>query len=223
MSITMSILLEKLHIDNYAINSYYIHSISKIGKEKQFMKRILIGMLTLLLILSLCACTSGSATTDETRRSTATESSAREETQTVDAAVYADDMFAAEQMAYEVFSDEVSHFEVKITKTTDKEMYTIAFTAQALDSNGDVIESWEFGPGSNVGMDTGRGYWLDCSGRSLADGCKSIEEVSKKVDTIQISSVKIQTIKDDFSWKSWVTYAFQEPPAFRVAELQPKD
>lgn len=185
------------------------------------MKRSIALLLIVCMTLALCGC--GGKTTEEpvandVKTEMAVETTIPETTEpTEDTTVYADDMFAVEDIVYEMRRDELQNFEVKIRNLTETKHPDIYFGVQALDTRGDVLAAWNMG--SQDGLQPGQAAWFYCS-NNLFDDCDSIEEAMMRADAIRVTRVNIQTIKDDP--KSWVEYEFAGLPTFRLADIQPK-
>lgn len=173
------------------------------------MKRIIALILVLALALSLCACGGGTA---QSGANPSESIVAKNEAVTNE--VYAEDIFAVEEIAYKYDNGEVRNFEVKIRNITDKKILELYYGVQALDAAGDVIESWNMG-GSDV-LQAGQACWYYCS-NNLFDDCGSIEEAATRAESLRIVTANVQTVKDDSS--SWVHYDFKEPPTVRIADL----
>ena len=177
------------------------------------MKRIITLFLALALTLSLCACGMSSAQSGE-KPSVGQEGTVIVKNEAASNEVFAEDIFAVEEIAYKYDRGEVRNFEVKIRNITNKKILDLYYGVQALDAEGDVIESWNMGL-SDV-LQAGQAYWFYCD-NNLFDDCGSIEEAATRAESIRIAFAKIQTVKDDSS--SWVQYDFKEPPTARIADL----
>ena len=173
------------------------------------MKRIIALLLVLALALSLCACGGGSAQSgDNPSESIAAKHEA------VTNEVYAEDIFAVEEIAYKYDNGEVRNFEVKIRNITDKKLLDLYYSVQALDVAGDVVETWNMG--AQDSLQHGQACWYYCS-NNLFDDCGSIEEAATRAESIRIVTANVQTVKDDPS--SWVHYDFKDPPTVRIVDL----
>lgn len=183
------------------------------------MKRLIALLLAVGTVLCLCGC--GGKTTQAPAPTEGTEAAAPAQTtlpevQETTAApqIYAEEMFAVEDIVYEIRRDELKNFEVKIRNLTDEKFLDLYFRVQALDTQGDVLAAWTMG--SSDALEAGQAYWYYCS-NNLFDDCTSIEDAATRAESIRIVFAKIQTIKGDPS--SWVQYDFRNPPTYRVAEL----
>jgi hypothetical protein len=186
------------------------------------MKKLITLLLAVGMTLVLCSCgeknaeAPAAATADAPA---AVETATPEVVETTeDTAVYADDMFAVEDIVYEIRREELKNFEIKIRNLTDTKYLNLYFRVQGLDTRGDVLAAWNMG--SQDGLEPGQGYWYYCSSNDLFEECRSIEEAAQRADALRVTYVKIQTVKDDPS--SWVEYEFAAPPTFRIADIQPK-
>ena len=180
------------------------------------MKRSMILILTAGMLLCLIGC--GGKVEEAPAASKAAETTMPEAAEpTEDTTVYADDMFAVEDIVYEMRRDELKNFEIKIRNITDTKFHDYYFGVQALDTRGDVLAAWNMG--SQDSLQPGQAYWFYCD-NNLFDDCDSIEEAMMRADAIRVTRVNIQTIKDDP--KSWVDYEFANLPTFRLADIQPK-
>ena len=185
------------------------------------MKRLSVLLLIAGMILTLCGC--GGKTTEEpagndVKTEVVAETTIPERMEpTEDTTVYADDMFAVEDIVYEMRRDELKNFEIKIRNITDTKFHDYYFGVQALDTRGDVLAAWNMG--SQDSLQPGQAYWFYCD-NNLFDDCDSIEEAMMRADAIRVTRVNIQTIKDDP--KSWVDYEIANLPTFRLADIQPK-
>ena len=175
------------------------------------MKRI--TALLLALMLTLCACADKTPQAQEAAPVPQADNQAAENEKDPEI-VYAEDLFAVEEVAYTVSRGEFRNFDVKVRNITDKKMPDVYYNVQALDAAGDVIESWTMG--SSDALEAGQAYWYYCS-NNLFDDCTSIEDAATRAESIRIVFAKVQTIKGDPS--SWVQYDFRNPPTYRVAEL----
>lgn len=180
------------------------------------MKRAIALTLVLVLAFGLCGCGGQAPAAPETTQAAET---AAPETEPTEAEVFADAMFDVEDMVYEVRRGELKKFEVKIRNLTEERFYDLYFRVQALDDRGDVLTAWNMG--SSDPLEAGQGYWYYCNSSELFEDCKSIEDAARRAETIRFTYVKIQTVKDDSS--SWVQYDFQNPPAYKVADIQSKE
>lgn len=185
------------------------------------MKRSVALILIVCTILALSGCggnTVEEPTANDVKAEVVAEMTLPETTElTEDTTVYADDMFAVEDIVYEMRRDELQNFEVKIRNLTETKHPDLYFGVQALDTRGDVLAAWNMG--SQDGLQPGQAAWFYCS-NNLFDDCDSIEEAMMRADAIRVTRVNIQTIKDDP--KSWVEYEFAGLPTFRLADIQPK-
>lgn len=185
------------------------------------MKRSVALLLIVCTILSLSGCggnTVEEPTANDVKAEVVVEMTLPETTElTEDTTVYADDMFAVEDIVYEMRRDELQNFEVKIRNLTETKHPDLYFGVQALDTRGDVLAAWNMG--SQDGLQPGQAAWFYCS-NNLFDDCDSFEEAMMRADAIRVTRVNIQTIKDDP--KSWVEYEFAGLPTFRLADIQPK-
>ena len=186
------------------------------------MKRLIALLLALGTILSLCGCggktTQAPAPTEAAEAGSAVETTLPEIPETTAVpTVYAEEMFAVEDIVYEIRRDELKNFEVKIRNLTDETFLNLYFRVQALDTRGDVLAAWTMG--SQDGLDRGQAYWYYCS-NNLFDDCRNLEDAVMRADAIRITYVKIQTVRDDPS--SWVEYEFASLPTFRLADIRPK-
>lgn len=185
------------------------------------MKRLIALLLTVGMILALCGCGGNTAeepTVNDAKAEVVIETTAPEITEpTEDPSAYADDMFAVEDIVYEMRRDELQNFEIKIRNLTEEKHPDIYFGVQALDTRGDVLAAWTMG--TQDSLQPGQACWFYCS-NNLFDDCDSIEEAMMRADAIRVTRVHIQTIKDDP--KSWVDYEFANLPTFRLADIQPK-
>ena len=162
------------------------------------MKRSIVLLLTICIALALCGC-GGSAAEEPIPTAKVEEMTIPETTEpTEDTSVYADDLFAVEDIVYEMHRDELKNFEIKIRNLT-------------------VLAAWNIG--SQDSMQPGQAVWFYCR-NNLFDDCDSIEEAMMRADAIRVTRVNIQAIKDDP--KSWVEYEFAGLPTFRLADIQPK-
>ena len=186
------------------------------------MKRLIALLLAVGTILCLCGC--GGKTTQAPAPTEGTEASAPAQTTlpevpetTAAPQIYAEEMFAVEDIVYEIRRDELKNFEVKIRNLTDEKFLDLYFRVQALDTRGDVLAAWTMG--SQDGLEPGQAYWYYCS-NNLFDNCRNIEVAMQRADALRITYVKIQTVRDDPS--SWVEYEFATLPTFRLADIRPK-
>ena len=198
------------------------------------MKRIVALALVLITCVSLCACGKKVDSSEEVMdnvtiaetQAAPTQIEAEEETPQVATEdfeivsyekdpVYAEDLFAIEDFVYEMFRDKIHNFKIKIRNTTSEKMGTIMFRAQALDAAGDVLDAWNIG--SSDGLDAGQAFWFYCSNQAF-DDCKTIEEASKKVDTIRIISATIWIESGNST-----EYDFKEPYVIKVIDIKPKN
>lgn len=185
------------------------------------MKRSIAFLLIACMILALCGCggeTTEAPVANDVKAENALTTTVPETIEpTEDTSVYADDMFAVEDIVYEMRRDELQNFEIKIRNLTETKHSDVYFGVQALDTRGDVLAAWNMG--SQDGLQPGQAAWFYCS-NNLFDDCDSIEEAMMRADAIRVTRVNIQTIKDDP--KSWVEYEFAGLPTFRLADIQPK-
>ena len=185
------------------------------------MKRSVALILIVCTILALSGCSGNTVeepTANDVKAEVVAEMTLPETTElTEDTTVYADDMFAVEDIVYEMRRDELQNFEVKIRNLTETKHPDLYFGVQALDTRGDVLAAWNMG--SQDGLQPGQAAWFYCS-NNLFDDCDSIEEAMMRADAIRVTRVNIQTVKDDP--KSWVEYEFAGLPTFRLADIQPK-
>ena len=182
------------------------------------MRKLLSLVLAFALVFTLAACGNDNSAQEKENENGSIQKDEAEEkipvTSTADDKVYAENLFTVEEFVFEMFRDEIHNFEVKIRNNTSEKMGTLIFRAQGLDAAGDVLASWNIG--SSDGLDAGQAFWFYCS-NDVFDGCKTIEEVSKKVDTIRIISVNI--VDDE---KNWTEYDFKEPYKIKVIDIKPK-
>lgn len=182
------------------------------------MKKLITILLTVCLTLALCSCGGSAAEETAAKAEGSVKTTVPETTELAeDTTVYADDMFAVEDIVYEMRRDELQNFEIKIRNLTENKHPDLYFGVQALDTRGDVLAAWNMG--SQDGLQPGQAAWFYCS-NNLFDDCDSIEEAMMRADSIRVTRVNIQTIKDDP--KSWVEYEFAGLPTFRLADIQPK-
>ena len=182
------------------------------------MKKLTIILLSVCLNLALCGCGGNAAEETAANAEVSVETTVPETTEpTEDTSVYADAMFAVEDIVYEMRRDELQNFEIKIRNLTENKHPDLYFGVQALDTRGDVLAAWNMG--SQDGLQPGQAAWFYCS-NNLFDDCDSIEEAMMRADAIRVTRVNIQTIKDDP--KSWEEYEFAGLPTFRLADIQPK-
>lgn len=178
------------------------------------MKKIGTLFLALGLCLALCGC-GGKA--PEAAPTQAPETTAAAET-TGEPVVYAETMFAVEDMVAEMRRGELQNFEVKIRNTTDKKIDEYHFRVQALDDRGDVLEAWSMG--SSDALEAGQAIWFYC-GNNLFDDCKNMEEAAQRAQSLRITYASVQTVKGDP--KTWVDYDFENPPTYTVADIPLKE
>ena len=182
------------------------------------MKRAIVFLLAICIALALYGC-GGSTAEEPASTAKAEEMTIPETTEPAeDTSVYADDLFAVEDIVYEMRRDELRNFEIKIRNLTETSHPNLYFGVQALDTRGDVLAAWNIG--SQDSMQPGQAVWFYCN-NNLFDDCDSIEEAMMRADAIRVTRVNIQTIKDDP--KSWVEYEFAGLPTFRLADIQPKE
>lgn len=176
------------------------------------MKRILALLLALMLIL--CACGEKAPQAPEAAPAAQEENQAAESEKQPDV-VYAEELFAVEEVAYTFNRGEFRNFDVKIRNITSEKMPDVYYGVQALDAAGDVTESWSMG--SSDALEAGQAYWYYCNSSELFDECFSIEDAAARAESIRIVYAKVQTVKGDSG--SWVQYDFRNPPTYRIADL----
>ena len=169
------------------------------------MKRLIALLLAVGTVLCLCGCggktTQAPAPTEGTEAAAPTQTTLPEVQETTAAPqIYAEEMFAVEDIVYEIRRDELKNFEVKIRNLTDEKFLDLYFRVQD-------------------GLEPGQAYWYYCS-NNLFDNCRNIEVAMQRADALRITYVKIQTVRDDPS--SWVEYEFATLPTFRLADIRPK-
>ena len=176
------------------------------------MKKIISLILALMLCLSLCAC---GGTTASSETITPAETIAPTETQAV---VYAEDEFKLEVIGYDATpAANIVNIDFKFRNMTENDFGRIAFNVQALDANGDVIDSTVMGA-ENLGA--GQAAWFTFQ-TNASRSCKTIEELSQKIDSIKIFSVQVMPNVMDYT--TYYDLTFDEPVVVKVAEVQPKD
>lgn len=175
-------------------------------------------LLALVLCLSLCACgsTSNPPETNAPVESNAPpETNAPTETQT---AVYAENEFKLEVIGYDATpAANIVNIDFKFRNMTEQDFGRVVFTVQALDANGDVIESTVMGE-ENLGA--GQAAWFTFQTND-SRSCKTIEELSEKIDTVKVISVQVMPNVNDAG--TYYTLTFDAPILVKVAEVQPKE
>ena len=175
------------------------------------MKKTLSLIMVLVMCLSLCAC--GSAD-NPPETNTPVVTNAPTETQTV----IAENEFKLETIGYDATpAANIVNIDFKFRNTTEQDFDRVVFTVQALDANGDVIESTIMGEDN---LDAGQAAWFTFQTND-SRSCKTIEELSEKIATIKVVSVQAMPNVNDAG--TYYDLTFKEPILVKVAEVEPKD
>lgn len=171
--------------------------------------KLLSLLLVLIMCVSLCACGGGSEST---------ETQETNQDVSADGVVYAEDIFSFEAVGYEDFGDAYTvNIDFKFRNISETDYDSVVFYADALDYNGDVIESTIIGADN---VSAGKAIWYSFQTND-SRASKTIEELSEKIHSVEVYSAQIQEdIADPNTYKD---IDFKEPIVITVAEVKHKD
>lgn len=177
------------------------------------MKKTISLFLALVLCLSLCAC-GGGDDTDTTPPSEALHE-APSEAETV---VYAEDKLSFELVGYEAWPSAYTvNIDFKFRNITEEDFGRVTFAVQALDNNGDIIETDHMGE-DNLGA--GQAAWFTFQTNDSRSS-QTIEDLSGKVAYLKVVSVQIAL--DPMDTSTYSDLVFKEPIIITVADVQDKE
>lgn len=185
------------------------------------MKKIILLVFSFIIVISLCACSNKADTNEPTvEQDEITTTAPQNEKQDVteeNKVMYAEEEFSYEAVCYEAVGPYSINVDFKFRNITEKDIDRIAFSAQGLDANGDVVEDTVLGA-ENISAD--QAAWFTYQTNSTRSS-QSIEDLSQKIHSVKVTSVYVCVDENDFNTE--YNLDFKEPIIITVADVEDKE
>lgn len=174
-------------------------------------KKALYIVLTLCMAFVLVAC--GSNASDSGKE----EDTGKDQKEAAaDNKIYAEDLFAIEETAYESDGYGTTNIEAKVRNISNKQFSDVMINTVTLDSNEDILSKEFFGE-NEVNLEPDQAIWL----LYQDDYCRTsmtIDDLASHVTILELTSVSVS----EKGVEEWNDYDFKEPIKIKIADLQEK-